>query len=141
MKTVAEYPAFAVVDLEAPVIHLTAETCNDRHGTGIRFCTQYESRRHGTLYREVSPNCIDYYCADMYTAEEMSAALEKAAARKDPRFWFNNCASSITAHERPSYTMFLIQEGQVVVMAGHYLRVRIVGDFIRLDEVEQIAAA
>ena len=83
MKTVATYPAFDVVDLETPVIHLSAELCNDRATTGVRFCTAYESRRHGTLYREVSPNCIDYYCADIYpTAEEMAAQIANAKGLK-----------------------------------------------------------
>jgi len=142
MKTVATYPAFDVVDLETEVIHLSAEVCNDRLGSGIKFCTAYESRRHGTLYREVSPNCIDYYCADIYTTpEEMAAQIAKSAERKDPRFWFNNCGACITAQAMPHYTMFLIQEGQLVTMAGHTLRVRIVGDYIRLDVVEQAAAA
>lgn len=142
MQTLATFPAFDVVDLETPVIHLTAQVCNERAETGIRFCTAYESRRYGTMYREVSPNCIDYYCADIYpTAEEMAAQIAKSAERKDPRFWFNNCGASITAHARPHYTMFLIKEGQLVTMAGHTLRVRIVGDFIRLDDVTEEQAA
>lgn len=142
MKTVASFPAYDVVDLETPVIHLTAEVCNDRLGSGIKFCTARETVRHGTLYTEVSPNCIDYYCADIYpTAEEMAAHIAKAAERNHERFWFNNCGTCISARATPHYTMFLIQEGQLVTMAGHTLRVRIVGDYVRLDDVTQEVAA
>lgn len=131
MKTIAEFPAFAVVDLEAPVIHLTAEVCADN--SGLRFCTAYESRRHGTMYREVSPNCVDYYCAQDEGGIEH--AIERNRKNGGERFWFNNCASSITSHARAQYTLFLIRPGQHVVMAGHTLAVRIVGDFIRLDVI------
>lgn len=132
MKTVAEFPAFDVHDLELDVINITAAHCD--HFDGLRFCTAYESRRYGTMYREVSPNCIDYYCANDEGGIE--AAVERDRKNGGTRFWFNNCASSITSDARPRYAMILIKEGQHVTMAGHTLKVRIVGEHIRLDVVE-----
>jgi len=131
MKTIATFPAFDVIDQEADLITITAQDCD--HFEGVRFCTAYESRRHGTMYREVSPNCIDYYCANDEGGVEAAVARDKQNG--GTRFWFNNCASSITSHARDKYTLFLIKEGQLVNMAGHTLKVRIVGEHVRLEVV------
>jgi metal-dependent hydrolase (beta-lactamase superfamily II) len=132
MKTVATFPAFDVVDLEIDVINITAAHCD--HFSGMRFCISKESMRHGNLYPEVSPNCIAYYCANDEGGAEV--AIARSTERKEPLYWFNNCGSSITAHARPHYTMFLIKEGQKVRMADTLLSVRIVQGHIRLDVVE-----
>lgn len=129
--TVATFPAFDVVDLGQEVITITAQDCESF--SEVRFCTSYESRRYGTMYRECSPNCVDYYCANDEGGIEV--AVERNQKNGGTRFWFNNCACSITAHDRPKYTLILIKEGQLVTMAGYTLKVRIVGEHIRLDVV------
>lgn len=132
MKTVASVPAFDVIDYEIDVINIHPEHCD--HFTGLRFCIAKETKRHGTLYPEVSPNCVAYYCANDEGGAE--AAIERSKARNEPLYWFNNCGSSIVGHDRPRWTMILIKDGQHVSMAGATLKVRIVGEHIRLDVVE-----
>lgn len=132
MKTVATVPAFDVFDLENEVLTITAAHCD--HFDGLRFCVAKETLRHGTMYPEVSPNCIAYYCANDEGGAEK--AIARAIERKEPLYWFNNCGSSITAHDRPRYAMILIKEGQKVRMAGQLLQVRMVREYIRLDVIE-----
>lgn len=137
MKVIANFPAFDVVDLETETLNITAAMCD--HFSGFRFCIAKQTMRHGVMYPEVSPNCVAYYCADDEGGAQ--AAIERAKANRHELYWFNNCASSLTSDNRPHYSMFLIKEGQKITMAGATLVVRIVGGHIRLDVVEDQAAA
>lgn len=130
MTTVADVPAFFVVDLNEEVIDLTFEVLQH-----MRFCVNKETARHGNLYPEVSPNCSAYYA--MEYNEDPDASMAQCAERGHEQFWINNCGSSITAHQRAKYILVLLKPGQLVKMYGQTLKV----EQIRKTEHYRLVAA
>lgn len=115
MKTIANFPAFEVVDIELDVINLTREMLEG----GFRFCVSKETLRHGNLYPEVSPGCVAYY-AEKYN-EDPAPRIAKAKSLGEELYWVNNCGSIITSSNNPQYTLYLLKPGQIVIMNGQRL--------------------
>jgi len=121
MKTIADFPAVTIVDVEQDVIELSRDDL-DPFTTGMKFCVSKETTRHGTMYPEVRPYCVAYYAQDYN--EDPVAAEAKATERKHELYWINNCATSITSHERAKETRILLRPGQKIMMNGKLLQVR-----------------
>ena len=119
MKTVADFPAMTVVDLEQDVIELSRESLEQFNG--LKFCVSKETIRHGNLYPEVRPYCAAYYAQD-YNEDpvEAEARCDKFGHEK---YWINNCGASITSHERAKETRILLKPGQKILMNGKLLEV------------------
>jgi hypothetical protein len=115
MKTIANFPAFEVVDLELPVIDMSREMLEG----GFRFCVSKETLHHGNLYPEVAPSCVAYY-AEKYN-EDPAPRIAKAKSLGEELYWVNNCGASIVSHDRPQYTLYLLKPGQIVTMNGQRL--------------------
>ncbi|MNO96579.1 hypothetical protein D3C76_882550 [compost metagenome] len=120
MKTIADFPASTIVDLESEVIELSRDDLNPET-TGMKFCVAKETARHGTLYPEVRPYCVAYYAEDRNADPVEAEAKEKA--RGFPLYWINNCASSLTAHSRAKVIRILLKPGQKILMNGVLLEV------------------
>lgn len=120
MKTIADFPAFEIIDLEQDVIELTRDDL-DRLTTGMRFCVAKETMRHGTLYPEVSPGCAAYYA--MQYNEDPVAAEERCDRLGHEKYWINNCGSMITSDKQAKGVRFLLNPGQKIRMNGVLLEV------------------
>ena len=121
MKTVADFPAFTIVDVEQDVIELSREDL-DQFG-GMKFCvTKETTTRHGNLYPEVRPYCVAYYAED-YNEDPVEAEA-KSKARGHELYWINNCATSITSHQRAKEIRILLRPGQKILMNGVLLQVK-----------------
>lgn len=122
MKIVADFPAFDIVDLEQDVIVLEhSQLKNHLSDSSEKFCVAKETRRHGTLYPEVSPYCTQWYALDYNECPK--AAVERCTELKHEIYWINNCASSITSHQRAKGRRILLKPGQKVDMDGVILEV------------------
>lgn len=117
MKTVADFPAFEIVDLEIDIINLTRDVL-DRF-TGMKFCVSKETLRHGNLYPEVSPYCVAYYAQDYN--EDPVASEEREKSRGHELYWVNNCATSISSDKKAKGVRFLLKPGQKIRMNGKLL--------------------
>lgn len=120
MKTVADFPAFEVVDLELDVMTIDANMLKDG---GFRFCVEMKSTRHGNLYPEVKPGCIAYYCEENGEADKTEERTARAIANGHKVYWINNCGASLTSHARAKHSRFLLKAGQKVKMNGVMLEV------------------
>lgn len=119
MKIVASFPAFDIIDLEQDVIALTLEQVDNL--TGLKFCVSKETRSHGNLYPEVSPNCAAYY------AQAYNECPVESEARCDrlghEKFWLNNIGAMITSSKQPKGIRILLKPGQKMEMYGQLLEV------------------
>jgi len=115
MKNIASFAAYNVFDLDSSEIVLSKEMVE---GNTFRFCVAVKSVRFGTQYREVSPGCIAYYCAD-----DFEGATARAIENNHELYWLNNCGASITSHKRAKEMWVLLNPGQVVIMNGVKLEV------------------
>lgn len=117
---VVSVPAFDVVDLNQEIIDLPFGSIGDGiGGPGYRFCVEKETRRHGTLHPEVSPNCSAYYA--MQYNEDPVAAEARCIERGHELYWVNNCCASITSDKRARWEMVLLKPGQKIRMHGRVM--------------------
>lgn len=119
MKTIADFPAFEIVDLELNIITMTPETLN--RDTGMKFCVAKETIRHGTLYPGVSPSCAAYYA--MSYNEDPVEAEARCDRLGHEKYWINNCGAMITADKQAKGVRFLLKPGQKILMNGVLLEV------------------
>lgn len=119
MKTIATFPAFDIVDLEQDIIELPRALMDSF--TGLKFCVSKETARHGNLYPEVRPYCAAYYAEDYN--EDPVESEERCDKLGHEKYWINNCASSITSHQRDKETRILLRPGQKIMMNGKLLEV------------------
>ena len=123
MKTVADFPAFSIVDLEQDVIELPRESLEQFNG--LKFCVSKETIRHGNLYPEVRPYCAAYYAQD-YNEDpvEAEARCDKFGHEKH---WISNCGAMITSDKRAKEVRILLKPGQKILMNGVMLQVKAKG--------------
>lgn len=119
MKTVADFPAFEIIDLELETIAMPRDVLDSF--TGLKFCVAKETIRHGTLYPEVSPGCAAYYA--MQYNEDPVAAEERCDRLGHEKYWINNCGAMITAEKQAKGVRFLLKPGQKILMNGKLLEV------------------
>lgn len=118
MKTVADYPAMSVVDLQVDVLNIPPfyET-----KFGTKFCIQYKSARYGTMYSRVAPSCAAYYALE--NGENVDEVVERCKQRGDSLYWINSCASSLSNYHKPKEVWYLLKDGQKILMNGQLLKV------------------
>lgn len=119
MKLIASFAQFDVVDLEIEVINMAYEMLQPG---GFRFCVSKETKRHGNLYPEVSPNCCAYYAREY--GENEQTAIDRAVQNGHEVHWINNCGSMLSSSSTPHYTLFILKDGQKVSMNGNLLQVK-----------------
>jgi hypothetical protein len=120
MKTIAQFPAYDVIDLELDVIEMSREIAN-----GLTFCVAYESRNHGTLHSRVHPYCADYYEREAGGGDaEVKEAIEAMEKNGHDIFWISNLATTITSSNREREAWHILRDGQKIRMAGQLLEIK-----------------
>ena len=116
MKTVAEFPAYIVMDMEAEVMDIPRAIAEN-----FEFALAYESSRHGTLHNLYKLSSVAAYAARNNRDE--AAEVERAKSRGEKLFWLNECSIAITAHKHAQEVKFLIKDGQRIRFDGQLLQV------------------
>jgi hypothetical protein len=130
IKTVADFPAYEVIDMNLPVIDVTAQDAETQE-----FCRPQVTKRHGTLYSMLKLGSVSL-SARRYGDDEL-AAVKRAKELGHPLYFAFNLGSMIHSGPVVKTTKVLLKEGQRIRLDGTLVEVRYERDiYINLVPVE-----